>query len=70
MKTEVLNIHPVYPELDKIDRCAKIIRQGGLVIFPTETVYGIAANFANPKAIERLRQVKKRSNDKLFSVLI
>ena len=70
MKTEVLNIHPVYPELDKIDRCAKIIRQGGLVIFPTETVYGIAANFANPRAIERLRQVKKRAADKPFSVLV
>jgi L-threonylcarbamoyladenylate synthase len=70
LKTEILTIHPVYPELEKITHCAKIVRQGGLVIFPTETVYGIAANFANSKAIERLRQVKKRSNDKPFSVLV
>jgi len=68
MKTEVLTIHPEFPELEKIARCAKVIRQGGLVIFPTETVYGIAADFNNPKAIERLREVKQRSEDQPFSV--
>ena len=70
MKTEVIKVHPQYPEPDRIARCAKVIRQGGLVIFPTETVYGIAADFNNPKAIARLREVKKRSDDKPFSILI
>lgn len=70
MKTEVIKVHPQYPELDRISQCAKVIRQGGLVIFPTETVYGIAADFNNPKAIARLREVKKRSDNKPFSILI
>ena len=70
MKTEVIKIHPDFPEKEKIIKCAKIIRQGGLVVFPTETVYGIAADANNPKAMERLRQVKQRSADKPFSILI
>jgi len=70
LKTEILQIHPEFPELDKIARCAKIIRQGGLVIFPTETVYGIAADFNNEKAMARLREVKQRSPDKPFSIHI
>ncbi len=68
--TKIIEIHPEFPEIDKIAACAKIIRQGGLVIFPTETVYGIAADFDNQKAMERLKEVKRRSDGKPFSVLI
>ena len=70
MKTPVIKVHPQYPELDKIAHCAKIVRKGGLVIFPTETVYGIAADYNNPQAIERLRHIKHRDASKPFSVLI
>ena len=70
MKTRIITIHPQYPELDKIAYCAKLIRQGNLVVFPTETVYGIAANWENKQAIERLRAVKKRSEHKPFSILL
>ena len=70
MKTRVITVDPESPELEKIFYCAKIIRQGGLVIFPTETVYGIAANAQNHQAMERLREVKKRSEQKPFSILI
>ena len=70
MKTEIIAIHSTFPETDKIIKCAKIIRQGGLVIFPTETVYGVAADYTNKKAMERLREIKKRPEDKPFSVLL
>lgn len=70
MKTEVLKVDPEFPELDRIGHCAKLIRQGGLVIFPTETVYGIAADYNNPKAMARLRKVKQRPPDKPFSIHI
>ncbi len=70
LSTKIIQIHPQFPEIDRIAQCAKIVRQGGLVIFPTETVYGIAANFENKKAMERLREVKKRSENKPFAVLI
>lgn len=70
MKTEIIKIDPDFPDLSSITRCANIIRKGGLVIFPTETVYGIAADLSNPSAIKRLREVKKRSEEKPFTVLI
>jgi len=70
IKTKVLKINPAVPEPEKISEAARIIRQGGLVIFPTETVYGIAADSNNPKAMERLRKVKRRSDDKQFSILV
>ncbi|MCA9405433.1 MAG: threonylcarbamoyl-AMP synthase [Candidatus Omnitrophica bacterium] len=70
MKTEIIEVHPQYPDLKEIARCAKVIRQGGLVIFPTETVYGIAADYNNPEAIRRLDAIKNRPKDKPYSVLI
>lgn len=70
MKTQIIKINPEFPEMDRISHCAGIIRQGGLVVFPTETVYGIAADFNNPRAMERLREVKKRDGQKPFSINI
>ncbi len=70
MKTEIIEVHPEFPDIGKIAYCGKIIRQGGLVVFPTETVYGVAADVGNPKAMSRLIEVKKRSFNKPFSILI
>ncbi len=70
MKTKVLTINSAVPEPDKIAEAARVIRQGGLVVFPTETVYGIAADSNNPKAMERLKKVKRRAQDKPFSILV
>lgn len=58
------------PEFESIVEAANVLREGGLVIFPTETVYGIAADFNNPVAIKRLREVKRRNDTKPFSILI
>lgn len=68
MKTKVLKINPAVPEPEKIAEAARVVRQGGLVIFPTETVYGIAADSNNPKAMERLSQVKRRKEDKQYTI--
>lgn len=70
MKTHIIQINPDNPEMDRVAHCAGIIRAGGLVIFPTETVYGIAADYNNPKAMARLREVKRRDGDKPFSIHI
>jgi len=44
MKTIVLKMDPEHLDLEKIRIAAKIIRDNGLVAFPTETVYGLGAN--------------------------
>ena len=48
-------------------QAATMLRRGGLVAFPTETVYGLGADATNPKAIERLNQVKGRPPEKPYS---
>jgi len=45
-----------------------MIRRGGLVAFPTETVYGLAADATNPQALERLNHVKGRPPGKPYSL--
>jgi len=56
------------PDPAALAEAAAIIRRGGLVAFPTETVYGLAADATNPKAIERLNQVKGRPPEKPYSI--
>jgi L-threonylcarbamoyladenylate synthase len=66
----VIKIDPVNPDKKKIALAAKAIREGGLVVFPTETVYGIAANLLDENAIEKLCRVKARPEGKPFTVHI
>jgi tRNA threonylcarbamoyl adenosine modification protein (Sua5/YciO/YrdC/YwlC family) len=47
---------------------ARALREGALVIFPTETVYGLAANAAHPTAVSRLREIKGASDHGPFTV--
>ncbi|MEA3546991.1 MAG: L-threonylcarbamoyladenylate synthase [Thermodesulfobacteriota bacterium] len=53
-----------------ISQAAVIIKEGGVVAFPTETYYGLAVDPFNPEALQRLFQVKKRSFDKPILTLI
>ncbi len=70
MRTEVLKINPRYIELSKIKKAARIIKLGGIVAIPTETVYGLAADFFNRRAQEQIYKIKKRPKNKLLPVQI
>ena len=65
-----VKIDPRNPDPGAIASAADIIRKGGLVIFPTETVYGIAANLLDKDAVDRLYKVKERPQGKPFTVHI
>ncbi len=69
-KTIVLKVDPRRPDKGSIKCAAKILRSGGLVGFPTETVYGLGANLLNKEAIEKLYKVKARPKAKPFTVHI
>jgi len=53
-----------------LDSAQRIIKQGGIVIFPTDTVYGIGCNPYDKEAIKKLYKIKKRSVTKFFPVLV
>jgi len=68
--TKIIKINSAEPEREYISQAANLIARGGLVIIPTETVYGIAANALDQKALDKLYEIKKRPLDKPFSLLI
>jgi L-threonylcarbamoyladenylate synthase len=70
MKTLVLKINPKNPEKDKIKLAAEVLRQGGLVAFPTDTVYGLGADATNEKSVKQIFKVKKRPLVKALPILI
>lgn len=53
-------VDPLHPDGLIIARAAEILRSGGLVAFPTETVYGLGANALDPAAVERIYAAKGR----------
>jgi len=60
MKTQVLHVDPDHPDPETIAHAADLLRNGGLVGFPTETVYGLGANSLDPAAVARIFQAKGR----------
>jgi len=61
--TQVLELDPERPQQDAIKRAASIIRDGGLVAFPTETVYGLGADVMNENAVQKIFEAKGRPTD-------
>jgi len=61
--TLMLKVDPQKPEPEKVQAAAAFIKKGGLVAFPTETVYGLGADALNAKAILALFEAKKRPLD-------
>ncbi|MDD5729747.1 MAG: L-threonylcarbamoyladenylate synthase [Candidatus Omnitrophica bacterium] len=67
---KVIKIDPAYPKEGRLQEAASVLAKGGLVIIPTDTVYGIAADSSNKEALERLYSIKQRPKDKPFSLHI
>lgn len=57
-------------DYEKLKEPAEIIKQGGIVVFPTETVYGIGTNGLDEKAIDKLYKIKQRPYSKPISLLV
>ncbi|MGH1336340.1 MAG: L-threonylcarbamoyladenylate synthase [Aureispira sp.] len=58
MRATLLRIHPDNPEGRKIKQAIEIIRKGGVIIYPTDTVYGLGCDITNNKAVERICRIK------------
>lgn len=53
-----IQIHPENPQENKIREVAEILRNGGIIIYPTDTIYGLGCDIHNARAIERVCQIK------------
>ncbi len=63
MQTQIINISPEKIDNEKITQCADILCRGGLVAFPTETVYGLGALATDANAAKKIYEAKGRPSD-------
>lgn len=63
LKTKIVKVDPNSIDYDIIDEAAEIINNGGTVVFPTETVYGIGADALNERAVDKIFKAKGRPQD-------
>lgn len=63
METILLRVKDPKQDISAIQAAASVLRKGGLAAIPTETVYGLAANALDPKAVAKIFQVKNRPAD-------
>ena len=64
MAAELLKIHPENPDPRKMQKVTEVLKAGGVVIYPTDTIYGIGCDIFNQKAVERVCQIKGVKADK------
>lgn len=65
----LLTLNTTKPQKRHIRRAAEILRSGGIIAYPTDTVYGIGCDLNDRKAIRRLIEIKDRPKRKPFSVI-
>jgi tRNA threonylcarbamoyl adenosine modification protein (Sua5/YciO/YrdC/YwlC family) len=65
----LLEINPINPPERKINQVVELLRNGGVIAYPTDTIYGIGCDIMNKKAIERVYQIKQWPKHKPFSFI-
>jgi len=65
----IYEVHPVAPQKDRIEKIKKSLKDGAVMLYPTDTVYAIGCDLNSKSAVERVRQIKQLSNDKPLTFL-
>ncbi|MDJ0816470.1 MAG: L-threonylcarbamoyladenylate synthase [Desulfobacterales bacterium] len=65
----LLKINQHNPQLRLIHKAVEIFKKGGIVVYPTDTFYGIGCDIMNKKAIEKIYQLKQRNKNIPFSFI-
>ncbi len=63
----MLSVHPVTPQARHIRRAADVLRNDGVIVYPTDTVYGLGCDITNKHAVERIVRIKGRDPKKPMS---
>lgn len=68
MAAELLKINPENPQFKKIEKVVEVLRDGGVIIYPTDTVYGFGCDLHNRKALDRILRIKGDKKGKNFNL--
>ncbi|MCS7054054.1 MAG: L-threonylcarbamoyladenylate synthase [Ignavibacterium sp.] len=66
---EFYELHPQNPQQRFINKAVEVLKDGGIIIFPTDTFYGIGCDLYNKEGIEKLLSIKNEDKNKLFSFI-
>ncbi len=66
---EYYELHPVTPQMRYINKAVEMLKNGGVIIYPTDTVYGLGCDIFNVEALERIYTIKLDAGTKLFSFI-
>ena len=67
--SQFFQIHPDNPQVRLIRQAVEIIRQGGVVIYPTDSSYAIGCQIGNKPAMDRIRRIRRLSEDHNFTLI-
>jgi len=67
--TQYFDLHPDNPQLRLIHQAVKIIRSGGLVVYPTDSGYALGCHLGDKKALDRIRQIRKLDKKHNFTLI-
>ncbi len=65
MSAKFLQVHPLNPQMNRIAEVVQCLKRGGLIIYPTDTVYGLGCDLTNKGAIEKLCRLKGIKPEKI-----
>src|SRR3989339_1570791 len=66
---EYYELHLVTPQMRFINKAVEVLKNGGVIIYPTDTVYGIGCDIFNVEALKRVYAIKQDAGTKLFSFI-
>ena len=64
-----IEINPCNPQPRLVSQVVEILKRGGVICYPTDTMYGVGCDIFNQKAVKRIYQLKKRPKNKPFSFM-
>jgi tRNA threonylcarbamoyl adenosine modification protein (Sua5/YciO/YrdC/YwlC family) len=66
---EFFELHPKNPQIRFINKAVDVLKSGGIIIFPTDTFYGLGCDLFNKDGIEQILSIKNETDTKLFSFI-
>lgn len=67
---KIIQVDPINPQHDRILKASRIIKNGGIILFPTQYLYGLGAKALNTEAVDKIFDIKQRPYHKPLLILI
>ncbi|MFN3234394.1 MAG: L-threonylcarbamoyladenylate synthase [Gammaproteobacteria bacterium] len=65
----LLNIHPTHPQSRHISTAAEVIKDGGVIIYPTDSAYALGCQLGDKQAVQRIRRIRSIDKNHFFTLI-